>query len=660
MTGRVWPSSGPLDAGMESLEDGSTGRGDGSAGSGEAGTNLDGSTGTDAAWLDGASLDATSSADAQAATDGNVARDGGDLDIDAEVSLDGGWSVDSSVGLDSAVPTDAAADAAADAVADANADQDAASDSSTPEPCRDSVWDGDRPISGGALIINEIVCYPQQDFSHSDTGRDRFTATPGNGLVSSTDQYVELYNSGSLALDVTGFHLDVYDQSFNTSVFDLSLPRSEVFTFSAGSSLTALLPGGYMLVGNPSGFLSTDAYYVLRSRCNALLDAVEVGGLSEWRDMKQDGVDNGAPAPGANGRSHGRFDEAIARLPDGSDTDDDITDFTAMFATPLRPNVPPPVDLTDVTPPSVVAWETSSRFAVSGKLRVSLDEALNGPSALHAAVVLADGVPVLLGPADLEDDDHTILITPVGRLPFASNIEVTVFGGPDGVRDRAGNPLPADHTFSFQTEPPPGPSASTVINEVVSDPKLDYASWGFAGQTQDISVSSDDEWIELFKRGPGLDDLRDYELVIFSGPNTTSPSWATFTLQQAANLSTSVVRVFGAGSDLSGVAQGDYVVIGNPPGSIPKDVYLELRDPAGGLVDAVEIGGNGTMSDRGGDGIDNGAPGPGQDGSAIDETDEAIARVPDGMDTDDDVADFCRAPATLGSPNNLPCTSGPP
>lgn len=586
--------------------------------------------------------------DAAAPTDAAAKPDGAQHDPDP--LADGGAQ-------DGSVPDAGASDAAVEIF---DAGSDSSGDAAPPEPCRDSVWDGDARVSGTAMVINEIVGYPHQDFSHSDTGEDRFGQTPGRGFVSSTDQYIELRNTGSVVLDVRGFRLDVYDQSFNSSLFETSetSTASEVFTFTAGSSLSALAPGAFMLVGNPSGFLSTDALYVLRSPCNVVLDQVEVGGLSESRDMAGDGVDNGAPGPGQNGRSHGLFDEAIARSAASEDSDDDVTDFRAMFATPLRENIDPPIDTADQSAPYVVAAESSLSFAVTGKLRVELSEALDGPSALHAAEVWADGSPVALGPADLEDADHTILVNPVGRLPFDSEISVTVRGGALGVRDRAGNALPADHTFVFHTEKGPEPAAAIVLNEIVSDPKLDYAAWGFTGYTEDLSVGSDDEWIELLSTSTNAVDLTDYRIVVYRGPNSTSSTRTDFSLGAAHSSRSSVVRVLGTGSDLAAVHAGDYVVIGNPSGSIPNDTYLELRDPAGKLVDAVELGGNGNLSDRGGDGVDNGAPGPGQDGAGLGVADEAVARVPDGVDTDIDAVDFCRAPATLGAAN-ASCAQAP-
>jgi hypothetical protein len=111
------------------------------------------------------------------------------------------------------------------------------------------------------------------------------------------------------------------------------------------------------------------------------------------------------------------------------------------------------------------------------------------------------------------------------------------------------------------------------------------------------------------------------------------------------------VRVVGTGTSLSDVQPGDRVIIGNPRGAILADSYIEIRDTNGVVVDAVEIGGNTALRDRGGDGIMNGAPGPGEDGNSSGLADETIARASDGVDTGNDVADFVHSNATLGAVN---------
>ncbi|MEM9489304.1 MAG: hypothetical protein AAGC55_09175, partial [Myxococcota bacterium] len=93
------------------------------------------------------------------------------------------------------------------------------------------------------------------------------------------------------------------------------------------------------------------------------------------------------------------------------------------------------------------------------------------------------------------------------------------------------------------------------------------------------------------------------------------------------------------------------VVVGNPDGALLRDTYVELRDPFGRLVDALEIGGNSELVDRGGDGVMNGAPEAGADGYSSGLADETIARVPDGGDSGDDAGDFAHATASPGAPN---------
>ncbi|MBX9792029.1 MAG: Ig-like domain-containing protein, partial [Pirellulales bacterium] len=46
----------------------------------------------------------------------------------------------------------------------------------------------------------------------------------------------------------------------------------------------------------------------------------------------------------------------------------------------------------------------------------------------------------------------TVVITPVSQLARAANYTVTITGGTSGIRDRFGNLLPADVSWSFKTQ----------------------------------------------------------------------------------------------------------------------------------------------------------------------------------------------------------------
>src|SRR5688500_15965491 len=108
-------------------------------------------------------------------------------------------------------------------------------------------------------------------------------------------------------------------------------------------------------------------------------------------------------------------------------------------------------------------------------------------------------------------------------------------------------------------------------------------------------------------------------LVLYNGPNQSTAARAGTPL----NASGEGARVIGAGS-LASAQAGDRVIIGNPRGALLADVFVELRDPNGRLVDVVEIGGNTGLTDRGGDGIMNGAPEAGSNGDSSSLANETV------------------------------------
>ena len=140
--------------------------------------------------------------------------------------------------------------------------------------------------------------------------------------------------------------------------------------------------------------------------------------------------------------------------------------------------------------------------------------------------------------------------------------------------------------------------------------------------------------------------MTSYTFVIFNGANLFTPSRVDTSLSS----SLPVITVNGSGS-LDGVVAGDRILIGNPRGAMSPATFVELRDENGQVVDAVEIGGNAESSDRGGDGVENGAPEAGRNGGSSSVNDETVARSPDGTDTGDDIDDFVHAVATIGETN---------
>ena len=518
------------------------------------------------------------------------------------------------------------------------------------DPVPDAATDALAPDAEPPLAqvkINEVVVFPHHDWS--DEGGTPFDAVPGATLpVSVRDQFIELRNDGTDPVDLTGWTLEMSDPVPVTT----QLSSHPDVVFEEGSSLIAFAPGALLVIGDPEDRGSTDVYIVLRDQYGRVVDDVEIGGLSVARDMEGDGPGDGAPAPGANGYAKGSFDEAVGRPVGAPDTDDDQADFIHLWASPLAPNVvdPPPVE---TVAPQVVGYTTDPTHRISAAIRVELDEIVDPFSVDDNLRVEVGGSVVALGFATFEADDHVILINPVGVLPFDADVEVTVQGGAGGVRDLAGNPLAADLTFTVHTESAPANPGAVLINEICGQPQQDWNDdedgdgVPFSPVPGTGLVDSDDEWIELLDLRPGATDMTSYTLVLYRGTNLIDDPAAITRLDSPL----SEVQVIGAGTGVADVRQGDRIVIGDPGGALPPDFWLELRDETGTLVDAVEVGGNSSGTDHGGDGVDDGAPGPGQDANGADLSSECVARVPDGADTGDDAADFDHDAASPGSAN---------
>jgi hypothetical protein len=496
-----------------------------------------------------------------------------------------------------------------------------------------------------AVRINEVVAYPNNDWSGAAAA---YQAPPGTGTVSTLDEYIELHNFGDRAVDLTGWVIEMVGAETTTT----ELGESGTLVLSSGSSLVALQPQGFAVLGNPEGSLSTDVYIVLRDAEGELIDDVEIGGFIDSRDREGDGIGDGAPGAERNGFARGAFDEAVARPVDQPDTDEDAGDFVKMVATPLAPNTPRRVPV-EFRPPQVVGAVEGQSFGVIDALWVALDESVDPASTDTSIAVTADGEPVALGFTTFVDNDRTIVINPIGRLPFDADIEVTVRGGPQGVTDLAGNPLQQDFVFAVHTEPAAVNPAPVVLNEICITPLQDWndSSGGnkeaFSGLPGTGRVNSADEWVELLVISGEEQNVSGHSLQVYNGPNFFGPA----RLSTPLSGDDAEIRIIGDSQYLWAMQPGGRVIVGNPVGSLRIDTYVALRDDTSALVDAVEIGGLTAETDRGGDGLNNGAPEPGANGGAIDQSKEVIARVPDGVDSGNDGDDFVHTSATLGAPN---------
>jgi hypothetical protein len=201
-------------------------------------------------------------------------------------------------------------------------------------------------LSNGQIVINEI---------HYDD-----TSTSGDDA-----EFVELYNAGGAAVDISGWYLAGQDEA------GANYTPQATFTVPASTMLAA---GGYYVIGNPavpnvnlvvapgaSGVLENDAELTeLRDSGNNLIDAflqeankgpdatgtTGYGALSAAQ-LAQVGP---GPSPGyfSNGTAADRPNSpfiagSIARFVDGVDTNNNGYDFGFRPATPGSTNSPAPV-----------------------------------------------------------------------------------------------------------------------------------------------------------------------------------------------------------------------------------------------------------------------------------------------------------------------------
>nr|HPQ40763.1 Ig-like domain-containing protein [bacterium] len=178
----------------------------------------------------------------------------------------------------------------------------------------------------GGVVINEVVVDPQQDWNDTEGGDGSpFNAVPGTGSVTTSDEWIEIYNASGQTLDINNWSLEMIDTTPETHIIGGG-SGTEVF-FPPSATASSFAPGAYLVIGNPTGSNNMDCYFVLRDSDGNLVDDVEIGD-----DPENDGEGDGAPEPGDDGNADSVANEAVARVPNGMDSNDDPADFTKQTA----------------------------------------------------------------------------------------------------------------------------------------------------------------------------------------------------------------------------------------------------------------------------------------------------------------------------------------
>ncbi|MEM6318592.1 MAG: Ig-like domain-containing protein [Bacteroidota bacterium] len=180
-------------------------------------------------------------------------------------------------------------------------------------------------------------------------------------------------------------------------------------------------------------------------------------------------------------------------------------------------------------------------------------------------------------------------------------------------------------TLNFST-------VDVVINEVVTDPQQDWGGNDFNGTLGSGTISDGtDEWLELFVKSANV-DFTGWTIELLYGSDIMGDLTNSGAFQTSNYIST-------GGGTFTNSVTGDFLVLGNPMGSgaMNNSITINLKDPAGVIVDAVVLGGSGN------------AP----DGNATGNNDESVQRIPNGSDTDNDAADFLKTATSMGALNKL-------
>lgn len=533
------------------------------------------------------------------------------------------------------------------------------------------------------MLINEVVTDPQVDWNTNS-----FDGTNGLGIVDTNDEWVELYVTSN-GLDLTGWTIDLNDGTNESGVIAAGGAFVIMNYISAtGGMFTDTDAGDYIVLGQPNtGSMDATITVTLRDNTMAIVDQVEIAAGS------------GTLFTGA---SSGISDESIARIPNGQDTDVEADDFVLTQATLGTNNSPTGTILINevITEPQI-DWSTNGFVGTDGGGTVSdTDEWIElyiGTTGLNLTkwtIDVVDGTPFsgdlssrdLTGTGAFQEityfgsgsftstvtGDYLVLGNPQGSEVISNTVTVTLTdpygsiidvveiasgsgtgftGNSNDANDESVCRIPngvdtdVEANDFVQTRATLGannsPQGVVLINEIVTDPQQDWSLGGFTDAAPGGAGGTNDEWIELYIGTTGLNLIK-WDIAVVDGTdfNGDLTSSGAFTVSE----------YIGSGS-FNNTMAGDYLILGNPVSTeqINDDVYITLTDPYGVVVDDVELGDDIEL-----DGAGDGAPdGSASGGASSDISDEAIFRVPLAEDTNDDVADFRRGLASLGTENGI-------
>lgn len=165
---------------------------------------------------------------------------------------------------------------------------------------------------------------------------------------------------------------------------------------------------------------------------------------------------------------------------------------------------------------------------------------------------------------------------------------------------------PSSSSDSVEEEVPLEPFdwSRVLITEVVTDPQQDHGESGagngivFDAIPGSGTVGSSDEYVEIYNGTDATVDLTGWSLTMSDGTD-----------EVLSFSDSSFDSYFSAGGDVTNFSSGEFMVIGNPDGSLNNEIALELFNDLGESLDSVFV----------------------EDANANDISDEAYYRDADGV-----------------------------
>ncbi|WP_422362249.1 Ig-like domain-containing protein [Reichenbachiella sp.] len=293
------------------------------------------------------------------------------------------------------------------------------------------------------------------------------------------------------------------------------------------------------------------------------------------------------------------------------------------------------VDITvvqDVTPPTLsssLPIDESNNQLWNGNIELTFDD--NMQAGVGNVMITGDVsyLEIITVPdARVTYLNNVVTINPTATFVKGENYEVTIASG--ALQDDGGNDYAGMAAGVLNFTP-----VDIVINEVVTAPQTDWSTAGFMLPGSG-SGGSNDEYVELYINSDNV-DLTNWTIDLIDGTDVVGAD-----IDAGGGTPAFAVNVFSAGSISSTVADS-YLVLGNEAISPINNTGLtiNLYDADGTLVDVFVNGGGGGQAPA---------------GTSASTGDEAVFRIPNGVDTDDSAADFVQGAGTPGAANNQPPT----